>query len=47
MTWMLVYWLSPLLACSALLSLLFIEASKDNTKTTELSQPVLTASNKN
>ena len=47
MPWILVYWLSPLLACLALLLLLFIEASKDNTETTALWPTALTESNKN
>lgn len=42
MPWILGYWLLSLLGCSVLLSLLFIEASKDNTKTTASSNDHLT-----
>lgn len=44
MLWILGYWLLSLLGCSLLLSLLFIEALKDNTTITESLPPVLTES---
>ena len=45
MLWVLSLWLLSLLGCSVLLSLLFIEAIKDNKKTTDSSAPHSTASN--
>ena len=47
MAWILGYWLSSLLAVSVLLSLLFIEASRTSTKTTELLPTALTESKPN
>ena len=46
MLWILSYWLLSLLGCSLLLSLLFIEASKDNQKTTESLRTASTELNK-
>lgn len=45
MLWVLSFWALSLLGCSLLLSLLFIEAIKDNKKTTALSADHSTASN--
>lgn len=47
MLWVLGFWLLSLLGVSVLLSRLFIEASKNNTATTESSPTASTVLNKN